>query len=56
VELGEGESGAVAHLPLSGDVALLLLDQLRRIALRLINGLLRGLLGLRLLLDAGGTF
>jgi hypothetical protein len=42
MELGEGESGAVAHLPLSGLLALLLLEQLRRIALRLIYGLLRG--------------
>jgi hypothetical protein len=49
------ESRAVAHLPLSGLLALLLLDQQRRIALRLILGLLRGPLG-RLLLDAGGTF
>jgi hypothetical protein len=55
MELGEGESGAVAHFLLSGDVALLLLDQLRRIALRLIDGLLRGLLGRSLLVGAGGT-
>jgi hypothetical protein len=38
MELDEGESGAVAYLPLSGDVALLLLDQLRRIAFRLVYG------------------
>jgi hypothetical protein len=56
MELGEGESGAAAHLPLSGDVALLLLDQLRRIAFRLICGLLRVLLGSSLLFGAGGAF
>jgi hypothetical protein len=41
---------------LSDLVALLLLDQLRRIALRVVDGLLRGLLGLSLLFGAGGTF
>jgi hypothetical protein len=40
-----GESGAAAHLPLSGLVALLLLEQQRHIAVRLLMGLLRGLLG-----------
>jgi hypothetical protein len=36
MKLGEGESEAVAHLPLSGDAALLLLDHQRRHALCLI--------------------
>jgi hypothetical protein len=56
MELGEGESGAVAHLTLSGFLALLLLDHQRPHALRPIDGLLRGLLGLRLLFGASGTF
>jgi hypothetical protein len=45
VGLGESESGAVAHLALSGPVVLLLLNRPRPHALRPIYGLLRGLLG-----------
>ena len=55
MELGEDESGAVAHLFLSGLLALLLLDHQRRHTLRLVYGLLRGLLGRCLLFGAGGT-
>jgi hypothetical protein len=55
MEFGEGESGAAAHLPLSGLLALLLLNHQRPHALRMVHGLLRGLLGRSLLFGAGGT-
>jgi hypothetical protein len=54
MELCEGESGAVTHLLLSL-LTLLLLDHQRPHALRMLYGLLHGLLGRSLLFGASGT-